>query len=126
MKRESRPSDDEILVARLVDRALRPLFPADYHGAHLAGKAVHFDIAMKEVSGPKLPDVDAEFAKTLGVAENFFEGHDIHIHIPAGGVAKDGPSAGLTIAVALVRLRGIILERERQSDWVKAILEKEV
>jgi len=43
-------------------------------------------------------------AKTLGVAENFFEGHDIHIHIPAGGVAKDGPSAGLTIAVALVSL----------------------
>ncbi|MHA7111628.1 polyribonucleotide nucleotidyltransferase [Sunxiuqinia elliptica] len=31
LKREARPSDDEILVARLVDRALRPLFPADYH-----------------------------------------------------------------------------------------------
>jgi polyribonucleotide nucleotidyltransferase len=31
MKREGRPSDEEILVARLVDRALRPLFPADYH-----------------------------------------------------------------------------------------------
>ena len=31
LKRESRPSDEEILVARLVDRALRPLFPADYH-----------------------------------------------------------------------------------------------
>lgn len=31
MKREARPSDEEILVARLVDRALRPLFPADFH-----------------------------------------------------------------------------------------------
>jgi polyribonucleotide nucleotidyltransferase len=31
LKRESRPSDDEILVARLVDRAIRPLFPEDYH-----------------------------------------------------------------------------------------------
>ena len=31
LKREARPSDDEILVARLVDRALRPLFPEDYH-----------------------------------------------------------------------------------------------
>lgn len=31
LKRESRPSDEEILVARLVDRALRPLFPSDYH-----------------------------------------------------------------------------------------------
>jgi len=43
-------------------------------------------------------------AQALGVAANFFEGHDIHIHIPAGGIAKDGPSAGLTIAVALVSL----------------------
>ncbi len=31
LKRESRPSDDEVLVGRLVDRALRPLFPADFH-----------------------------------------------------------------------------------------------
>ena len=31
LKREARPTDDEILVARLVDRALRPLFPEDYH-----------------------------------------------------------------------------------------------
>lgn len=31
MKREARPSDSEILVSRLIDRALRPLFPADYH-----------------------------------------------------------------------------------------------
>src|SRR5512133_638790 len=31
LKREGRPSDDEILTSRLVDRALRPLFPSDYH-----------------------------------------------------------------------------------------------
>ncbi len=31
LKREGRPSDEEILIARLVDRALRPLFPSDYH-----------------------------------------------------------------------------------------------
>ena len=31
MKREARPGDNEILVSRLIDRALRPLFPADYH-----------------------------------------------------------------------------------------------
>ena len=30
-KREARPSDNEILICRLVDRALRPLFPEDYH-----------------------------------------------------------------------------------------------
>jgi trigger factor len=44
-------------------------FPADYQGAHLAGKTVHFDVTVKEVSEPKLPEVDAEFAKSLGVAD---------------------------------------------------------
>lgn len=43
-------------------------------------------------------------AAALGVPADFFHGYDIHIHIPAGGIAKDGPSAGLTIAVALVSL----------------------
>jgi ATP-dependent Lon protease len=43
-------------------------------------------------------------AAAFGVAPDFFAGQDIHIHIPAGGVAKDGPSAGLTMAAALVSL----------------------
>jgi ATP-dependent Lon protease, bacterial type len=38
------------------------------------------------------------------VDPDFFSTQDIHIHIPAGAVSKDGPSAGLTIAVALVSL----------------------
>ncbi len=43
-------------------------------------------------------------ALALGLASEFYAGREIHIHVPAGGVPKDGPSAGVTMACALVSL----------------------
>jgi ATP-dependent Lon protease len=43
-------------------------------------------------------------AGTFKLPEDFFENHDIHIHVPAGAIPKDGPSAGVTIAMALISL----------------------
>jgi ATP-dependent Lon protease len=40
----------------------------------------------------------------LGVPENWFAEHDVHIHVPAGAVPKDGPSAGVTMATAIASL----------------------
>ncbi len=62
LKREGRPSDDEILVARLVDRALRPLFPEDYH----AETAVM--ISLISANSEDLPDALAGLAASAAIA----------------------------------------------------------
>ncbi len=43
-------------------------------------------------------------AAQFEIAEDFYAAHDIHIHVPGGSIPKDGPSTGLTIAVALLSL----------------------
>jgi ATP-dependent Lon protease len=43
-------------------------------------------------------------AKELEVSEDFFSSHDLHIHVPAGAIPKDGPSAGVTMVTAIVSL----------------------
>lgn len=44
-------------------------FPDDYHGKEVAGKLARFEVSVSEVAAPKLPEVDAEFAQSLGVPD---------------------------------------------------------
>ncbi|MBV8478911.1 MAG: endopeptidase La, partial [Actinobacteria bacterium] len=43
-------------------------------------------------------------ADRLGLEDDWFAGHDVHLHVPAGAVPKDGPSAGITMATAIASL----------------------
>ncbi len=58
---------------------------------------------MKESATAALSFIRAN-AEALDIAKDFFQDIDIHIHVPSGGIPKDGPSAGVTILTALVSL----------------------
>jgi ATP-dependent Lon protease len=58
---------------------------------------------MKESAQAALSYVRAK-ARALQIPENFFENSDLHIHVPAGAIPKDGPSAGVTMFTAIVSL----------------------
>ena len=67
---------------------------------------------MKESAQAALSYVRAK-ARELDIPEDVFEQTDIHLHVPAGAVPKDGPSAGVTIATALASL---LTERRVRDD----------
>ncbi len=88
--------------------------------AETGGQIISVETAMMPGSGilimtGSLGEVLRESAQTvlsfirsrtaeLGVVENFFKDTDVHIHFPSGAIAKDGPSAGITIFAALLSL----------------------
>ena len=74
LKREARPSDSEILIARLIDRALRPLFPADYHAEVFV--TVNLISAAKDIQ----PDALAGLAASAALAVS---------DIPFGGTISE-------------------------------------
>ena len=56
---------------------------------------------MQESARAALSYARANF-QTLGIKDNVFESNDVHIHVPAGAIPKDGPSAGIAMAAALI------------------------
>jgi ATP-dependent Lon protease len=79
------------------------LLPAGHHNLILTGQLGN---VMQESARAAVSHIRAQSAE-LGVSPEFLDKYDLHVHVPAGAIPKDGPSAGVTIATAIVSaLRG--------------------
>jgi ATP-dependent Lon protease len=79
------------------------LLPSGRHEIILTGQLGN---VMQESARAAVSHIRAS-AKELGVDPEFLDGSDLHVHVPAGAIPKDGPSAGVTMATAIVSaLRG--------------------
>jgi ATP-dependent Lon protease len=73
------------------------------HGAGALTLTGQLGDVMKESAQAALSWVRTH-SDELGIPEDYFQKHDIHVHVPAGAVPKDGPSAGVTMTTALASL----------------------
>ncbi len=79
------------------------LLPSGHHNLTLTGQLGN---VMQESARAAVSHIRSS-AATLGVDPAFMDTHDLHVHVPAGAIPKDGPSAGVTMATAIVSaLRG--------------------
>jgi ATP-dependent Lon protease len=74
------------------------LLPSGHHNLILTGQLGN---VMQESARAAVSHIRAE-AQALGISPEKFDTHDLHIHVPAGAIPKDGPSAGVTMATAIV------------------------
>ena len=74
------------------------LLPAGHHNLILTGQLGN---VMQESARAAVSHIRAA-AGSLGVSPEFLDTHDLHVHVPAGAIPKDGPSAGVTMATAIV------------------------
>jgi ATP-dependent Lon protease len=74
------------------------LLPSGHHNLILTGQLGN---VMQESARAALSHIRAT-AKELGVDAELLNTHDLHVHVPAGAIPKDGPSAGVTMATAIV------------------------
>src|SRR5204863_3569340 len=74
------------------------LLPSGHHELILTGQ---LGSVMQESARAAVSHIRAA-ARQLGVSAAFLDANDLHVHVPAGAIPKDGPSAGVTMATAIV------------------------
>ncbi|MEK8046004.1 MAG: trigger factor [Burkholderiales bacterium PBB6] len=95
-------------------------FPADYHGADVAGKEADFLVTMKKIESQNLPEVNAEFAQSLGIAEGTVDGLRADV--------KKNLEREVKFRV-LARNKGAVMEalvKVAELDLPKALIDNEV